>query len=108
MVYPFSLLLNILRKTQPPPSLFHLTSRIQEFINYFYKKKEKRILKMFSKKPICPSLKSTYHFSIFQEIQKSKGLRSRSYKKERKENIRNVLKKAYSSNPKVHLPFQKN
>src|SRR5687768_4464208 len=61
------------------------------------------MLEMFSEKPIRPSLKSTYYFSLFQEIRKSKGC---SYKKERKENVRNVLKETHLSNNINHLPFR--
>ena len=60
---------------------------------------------MFLKKLICSSLKSTYHFSSFQEIRKSKGFKKPFLQKRKK---RNVFREAYSFNPKVHLLFQKN
>ena len=61
-----------LEKPNHPSNLFHLTNKIQESIDHSYKKKEKRTLKTFSKKPIYLSLKSTYYFSPFQKIRKSK------------------------------------
>ena len=58
---------------------------------------------MFSEKPTCPILKFTYHFKKFESL---KGLRNRFYKKEKKENVRNVLREAYLPKPKIHLLFQ--
>ena len=67
------------------------------------KKKEKRTLETFSKKPTRPIPKFTYYS---KRIQKSKGPRNRSYKKEKKENVRNVLRETHLPKPKIYLPFQ--
>ena len=59
---------------------------------------------MFSDKLTCPILKFTYHS---KKSGGPKGSRNCSYKKERKENIKNVFREAYLPNPKVYLLFQK-
>src|ERR1044072_9334919 len=61
------------------------------------------MLETFSEKPTCPILKFTYHPKRSGGL---KGPRNRSYKKEKKENVRNVFREAHLSNPKVYLPFQ--
>ena len=58
---------------------------------------------MFSKKPTRLISKFTYYS---KRIQKSKGPRNRSYKKEKKENVRNVLRETHLPKPKIYLPFQ--
>src|ERR1043166_8857615 len=57
---------------------------------------------MFSEKPTCPILKFTYHSKRFGGL---KGPRNRSYKKEKKENVRNVLREARSPPAQTQNPL---
>src|ERR1043166_9994720 len=57
---------------------------------------------MFSEKPTCPILKFTYHSKRFGGL---KGPRNRSYKKEKKENVRNVLRSQRSPPAQTQNPL---
>ena len=61
------------------------------------------MLETFSEKLTCQILKFTYHSKRSGGL---KGLRNHFYKKEKIENVRNILREAHLSNPKVYLPFQ--
>ena len=61
------------------------------------------MLETFSEKSTCLILKFTYYSKRSKGL---KGLINRFYKKEKKENVRNILREVYLSNSKVYLPFQ--
>jgi len=97
---------NVLKETHLPKPKVYLPFKpiprsegVQEAIPT--KKKEKKTLETFLEKPTAQT-QSSLTISAHSKVQR--GPRSHSYKKERKENVRNILRETLPK-PNIHLPI---